>query len=96
MEDLTFAIGKFHLNAHVKESFPRFSPNFVEGIGQVDGEIMETNWNPFNKIGGFARVMAPSHCTEVYDNYMRDANQKKLVGMGKCRDKAIQSKLIFC
>ena len=57
---------------------------------------METNWNPFNKIVGFASVMAPSHRTEVYDDYMRDANWKKLVGIGKCRDKAIQSKLIFC
>ena len=84
IEDLIFGIGKFHLNAHVKECFPRFSLNFIRGIGQVDGEIMETNWFPFNKIAGFARVMTPSHRSEVYDDYMRDANWKKIVGIGKC------------
>jgi hypothetical protein len=80
--DLLYAIGKFHLNAHKSECFSRHSLNFIRGIGQADGEIMETNWHPANKIFSFARTMTPSHRAETYDNFMRDTNWKKLVGMG--------------
>jgi hypothetical protein len=80
--DLLYAIGKFHLNAHKKDCFSQYSLNFIAGIGQADGEIMETNWHPANKIFSFARSMTLSHRTEIYDDYMRDANWKKLVGIG--------------
>jgi hypothetical protein len=81
--DLLYAIGKFHLNAHKSDCFARHSLNFIRGIGQADGEIMETNWHPANKIFSFARTMTPSHRAETYDNFMRDTNWKKLVGMGE-------------
>ena len=80
--DVLYAIGKFHLNAHKSQCFSRHSLNFISGIGQADGEIMETNWHPANKIFSFARTMTPSHHAETYDNFMRDTNWKKLVGMG--------------
>ena len=63
--DLLYAIGKFHLNAHKKDCFARYSLNFIKGIGQADGEIMETNWHPFNKIASFSRTMTLSHRTEM-------------------------------
>ena len=81
--DLLYAIGKFHLNAHKNDCFSMHSLNFIRGIGQADGEIMETNWHPANKIFSFARTMTPSHRAETYDNFMRDTNWKKLVGMGE-------------
>ena len=37
-------IGKFHVGAHIDECFWKFSPNFLVGVGQVDGEILETLW----------------------------------------------------
>ena len=40
--DIIGAVGKWHLAAHVPECFPKFSLNFIEGAGQVDGEILET------------------------------------------------------
>ncbi len=51
-DDLTiiYAIGKFHLGAHVKECFPMYSLNFIKGAGQLDGEILETLWSPLNKV----------------------------------------------
>lgn len=82
-EDLLYAIGKFHLHAHIKECFPCYSLNFIQGAGQVDGEIMETNWAPFNHVAGLARTMTQVHCREIYDDYMREANWKKIVGMGE-------------
>ena len=55
-------------NAHKKECFPRYTLNFIRGIGQADGEIMETNWHPPNKIFSFACSMTPSHRAKIYDD----------------------------
>jgi hypothetical protein len=81
--DIIAAIGKFHLNAHVKECFAKFTLNFVKGAGQLDGEILETLWAAFNKICGPARAMSKAHRSEVYSDFMRDSNWKKLVGMSE-------------
>lgn len=77
------AVGKFHLSAHKLACFARYSLNFVQGAGHVDGEILETLWAPFNKISPTARSMSHAHCQEVLDNHMRDSNWKKIVGIGK-------------
>jgi hypothetical protein len=82
-EQLIGAVGKFHISAHVKECFEAFSPNFIKGIGQVDGEILETLWSSFNPIARLARTMSKAHRREIYDDHMRDANWKKLVGSGR-------------
>jgi hypothetical protein len=76
-------VGKFHLSAHKLPCFARFSLNFIEGAGQVDGEIMETLWAPFNKISPTARSMSQYHRQEILDDHMRDSNWKKLVGIGE-------------
>jgi hypothetical protein len=57
--------------------------NFVEGAGQLDGEILETLWSAFNKICGAARAMSRAHRSEIYSDFMRDSNWKKLVGMSE-------------
>jgi Kyakuja-Dileera-Zisupton transposase len=76
------AIGKFHLAVHVKSCFWKYSLNFMQGVGQLDGEIMETCWSPFNPFGTMTRSMGTAQRKEVLNDYMRDANFKKLVGMG--------------
>jgi hypothetical protein len=80
------AVGSFHLGAHIPECFALYSLHFVEGSGQIDGEILETLWGPFNKIAPMARAMSAAHRREVYDDHMRDSNWKKLVRMGMCLD----------
>jgi hypothetical protein len=80
---LTSAVGKFHLAAHVPSCFTKFSLNFIQGAGQLDGEILETLWSEFNKVSSSARSMSKAHRAEVYDDHMRDSNWKKLVGMGE-------------
>jgi Kyakuja-Dileera-Zisupton transposase len=77
------AVGKFHLGAHISECFPLFSLNFVHGAGQQDGEILETLWSSLNKVSGSIRAMSKAHRHEVLDDYMRDSNWKKLVGIGE-------------
>jgi len=77
------AVGKWHLGAHVVECFPKYSLNFIKGVGQVDGEILETLWSITNKVAGTTRAMSKSHRTEVLDDNMYDSNWKKWTGMGE-------------
>ena len=77
------AVGKWHLGAHVPECFPKYSLNFVDGIGQVDGEILETLWWPIDKVAGITRAMSKAHRQEVLDDNMYDSNWKKWVGIGE-------------
>ena len=77
------AVGKWHLGAHVPECFPKYSLNFVEGIGQVDGEILETLWWPIDKVAGITRATSKAHRQEVLDDNMYDSNWKKWVGIGE-------------
>src|SRR5882724_13444299 len=81
--DLIPAVGKFHLAAYVPRCFARFSLNFVQGAGQLDGEILETLWSEFNNVSASACSMSKAHRAEVYYDHMRYSNWKKLVGMGK-------------
>src|ERR1700734_396308 len=77
------AIGKFHLADHVDSCFSKWSLNFMKGAGHIDGEIMETLWSGMNKVSGAARSMSKAHRQETLDDYMRDSNWKKTVGIGK-------------
>ena len=80
--EILVAVGKFHLNAHILKCFVQFSLNFMDGAGQIDGEILETLWSAFNKIAGSARTMTKAGQREVYNDFLRDTNFKKLVGIG--------------
>jgi hypothetical protein len=82
--EIVAAVGKFHLSAHKLACFARYSLNFILGAAQVDGEILETLWAPFNKISPTARSMSQAHRQEILDDHMRNSNWKKLVGIGEC------------
>lgn len=75
-------IGLFHVHGHQDTCFPRYSPNFIPGAGQIDGEVIETLWAPLNLISGSTRGMTTAHRKEVIDDHMNDSNWKKLTGMG--------------
>lgn len=80
-QKLMWAVGSFHLSAHVKECFVLYSLHFIQGSGQIDGEILETLWKEFNKVSPSTRSMSAAHRKEVCDDFMRDSNWKKLVGI---------------
>lgn len=82
-ERLTVAVGKFHLGAHIKSCFWKYSLNFIVGAGHLDGEIMETVWAQLNKIANSTRSMSHAHRWEVLNDYMRDINLKKLLSMSE-------------
>ena len=79
---ITPAVGKFHLGAHIKECFYKYSLNFIKGAGQIDGEVMETLWSILDKVQGMTRSMSWAHRQEMLDDYMGDGNWKKLVRSG--------------
>lgn len=76
------AVGKFHLADHVDSCFSKWTLNYMKGAGHIDGEIMETLWSGMNKVSGAARSMSKAHRQETLDDYMRDWNWKKTVGIG--------------
>ena len=80
--EITGAVRKWHLVAHIAECFPKFTLNFVEGAGQVEGEILETLWSGMDEIAGLAQAMSIAHHQEVIDEYMNDSNWRKLLRTG--------------
>ena len=77
-------IGLFHVHGHQAACYPRYSPDFMQGVGQVDGEVVETLWALMNDVSRCCRGMTAPHRQEVLDDHMADSNWQKLVRMGKC------------
>ncbi|KAH8982005.1 hypothetical protein EDB86DRAFT_2767745, partial [Lactarius hatsudake] len=77
--DLCMGIGLFHIHGHQDSCLPRFSPSYIPGAKQVDGEIIETLWAPLNNISWSTRGMSLVHRQEVLDAHMNHSNWKKLV-----------------
>lgn len=83
LTDITTAVGKFHLEAHVADCHIPYSTNYILGAGQVDGEILETIWSEVDKLAPSTRAMSPSHRHETLDRYMNFLNFEKTVKLGK-------------
>jgi precorrin-6B methylase 2 len=81
--EVTGAVGKWHLAAHIPECFSKFSLNFVEGAGETDGEILETLWSVLDEVARLTQAMSVAHHQEVLDAYMQDSNWRKIIRMGR-------------
>jgi hypothetical protein len=81
--ELRLAIGLFHIHGHQDSCLARYSPSFINGGRQIDGETIETLWAPLNEITRSTRGMSTSHRREVIDDHMNDSNWKKLIDLGK-------------
>ena len=79
--EITPAVGKWHLAAHISKCFYRFSLNFIEGAAQVEGEILETLWSVLDDVAGITQSMSVAHRQEVLDDYMNDSNWRKTIRM---------------
>jgi hypothetical protein len=76
-------IGLFHVGGHVWECFSRFSPSFIPGAGQVDGEILESLWSVLNEISPSTQNATISGRVKMLDDHMGDSNFKKMLDIGK-------------
>ena len=81
--ELKLAIGLFHIHKQQDTCLARYSPSFINGGQQIDGETIETLWAPLNEITRSTRGMSTSHCREVIDDHINDSNWKKLIDLGK-------------
>ena len=81
--EITGTVGKWHLTAHIHECFPTFTLNFVQGAGQVEGEILETLWSRMDEVAGHAQAMSIAHHQETVDEYMNDNNWQKIIQIGR-------------
>ncbi|KDQ49013.1 hypothetical protein JAAARDRAFT_144073, partial [Jaapia argillacea MUCL 33604] len=79
--DILKGIGLFHVHGHQDSCSPRYSPNYIIGAGQVDGEIIETLWASLNLIAVSCRGMGAGHRTETLDFHMMDSNWRKCLGI---------------
>ena len=79
--EITAAVGKWHLAAHVQECFTKFSLNFIEGSAEVDSKIMEMLWSSLDLVVGITQGMTIAHHQEVLDDYINDNNWKKLLNL---------------
>ncbi|KAF8262043.1 hypothetical protein EI94DRAFT_1809409 [Lactarius quietus] len=77
--ELQTGIGLFHIHGHQDSCLPRFSPSFILGAKQVDGEIIETLWAPLNNISQSLQGMSLAHRQEVLDAHINHSNWKKLI-----------------
>ena len=77
------AIGLFHVHGHKDDCFARYAPTFIPSAGIVDGEIIETLWEPLNPIAPLARKASPEHRWEIMDDHMNHSNWKKLLRISK-------------
>ena len=68
---------------HIPECFPKYTLNFVEGAGEVDGDILETLWSGMDEVAGLAQAMSLAHHQEVLDDYMNDSNWWKMIRTGR-------------
>jgi hypothetical protein len=96
--ELRLAIGLFHIHRHQDTCLARYSPSFINGGRQIDGEMIETLWAPLNEISRSTRGMSTSHLREVIDDHMNDSNWKKLIDLGKSPviDTTIAVSLLTC
>ena len=75
-------IGLFHVGGHVWQCFSRFSPTFIAGAGQADGEILESLWSVLNEISPSTQNATHASRIETLDDHMGDSNFKKMLDIG--------------
>jgi hypothetical protein len=80
---ITFAIPKFHLEAHGEDCKCAFNLNHLAGVGRTYGEGIESGWADMNLVSIFTREMGSAHRHEVIEDFMQAINFRKVKMMGK-------------
>lgn len=83
LPEIIWAVGKFYLGAHKDSCYAAHSLNHVHGVGQVDGETMESLWSRLNAISNMARAMGHANRQETEDAAFGDSNWKHITSMSQ-------------
>ena len=81
--DITGAVGKWHLAAHILECFPKFSLNFVEGARQVAINQRGDRLNIYNVISDNGKRILYFYFDVYITNVIQYIHFRKSVG--NCR-----------
>ena len=76
-------VPKFHLQSHQEQCHGPFSFAFTKGVGHVDGEGVEQNWDYLNGQGPSTKEMVPGNQWESLDDCCGHSNWRKIVGLGE-------------
>jgi len=77
----------WHIHGHQDSCYIWYASNFIEGIGRIDGEIIETLWARLNLISPATQGMSSPHQKECLDYQMNNSNFCKMIHMKRtlCR-----------
>jgi len=67
---ILLSISLFHVGGHMWECFSHFSPSFITGARQVDGEILESLWSVLNEISPSTQNATVASHIEMLDDHM--------------------------
>jgi hypothetical protein len=76
-------IPKFHLPAHGESCQTRWSLNFADGVGRLDGEAPERNWSENNDLATQTYEMGPGARHSLLDDHFNHRNFRRLNGLRK-------------
>lgn len=76
------AIPKLHEPMHQQENHQEFSFNFIEGVGNTDGECPEHGWGPHNELGKATQTQGVGSRHDVLDDHFGFWNWLKFIGLG--------------
>ena len=80
--EIMHGIGDFHVKGHVLECLPRYGLGYIQSIGIIDREILETLWSVLNQSSRSAAGASLAHHKKILDDHMNYSNWKKLTGIG--------------
>jgi hypothetical protein len=77
------AVPKFHLAGHTEGCFARFSLNYMQGVGRLDGEGGERCWSNLNHASGSTSEKGPGARIDSLNHVMQQWNWTRIVRMCK-------------
>ena len=80
--NITFAIPKFHIQAHGLKCQENFNLNYLPGAGRTCGEGIEAGWADCNGVALSTRESGPAHRRECLDDLFGAINWRKTLSMG--------------
>ncbi|TDL13692.1 hypothetical protein BD410DRAFT_686190, partial [Rickenella mellea] len=83
IDDVRYAIPKFHILAHLLKCQLMFSLNLLRGVGRTDGENIERGWSKIEGAAGSTKEMGPGARHDALDSHWGFANFMTYIGFGK-------------
>lgn len=89
--EIEAAIPKLHLPAHGSKCWSRYSINYLENWGRVDGEAIERLWSTTNPIAASTREMTPGARRDFLEDRWGASNFRKIIDLGSSLAKRLRT-----